>query len=64
MENAEAQSTRRSRSKERGSKEGPAYQKVAEKAVYKEADFKAENGPSVSMTVVGETVSFEQHFHF
>jgi hypothetical protein len=64
MENGNTDGNRRSRSKEREDKEGPAYRKVAEKAVYKEADYKSENGPSVSMTVVGETVSFEQHFHF
>lgn len=67
MENADArqESSRRrdsSRSKERS--EGSSYKDVATKAVYKEADIKEASGPAVSMTVVGETVTFTQHFHF
>lgn len=64
MENPDArpESRRRERSKERS--EGPAYKDVSTKAVYKEADLKADAGPAVSMTVVGETVTFTQHFHF
>jgi len=67
MENVESRqetSRRRdaSRSKERS--EGPAYKDVATKAVYKEADYKESSGPAVSMTVVGESVTMTQHFHF
>lgn len=64
MENVDTRqdSRRRERSKERT--EGPAYKDVATKAVYKEADIKEASGPAVSMTVVGETVTFTQHFHF
>ncbi len=64
VDNRQETSRRRdtSRSKERS--EGPAYKDVATKAVYKEADLKESSGPAVSMTVVGETVTFTQHFHF
>jgi len=67
MENADTNNrsaARRDRSKVRERSEGPAYEQVANKAVYKEADIKADSTPSVSMTVVGETVTFTQHFHF
>lgn len=53
---------KRDRSSQRS--EGPAYEQVANKAVYKEADHKTDSAPSVSMTVVGEKVEFVQHFHF
>lgn len=55
---------RRDRSQPKERSEGSAYEKVATKAVYQEADHKKESGPAVSMTVVGETVTFTQHFHF
>lgn len=65
MENVEvAKSNRRDRSRTAERSEGPAYKDVATKAVYKEADVKTDAGPAVSMTVVGETVTFTQHFHF
>jgi len=67
MENDEAQSrlSRKSdHSQERGRSGGPAYKPVAEKAVYKETDYKIQTQPSVSTTVVGETVTYTQHFHF
>jgi len=60
-ENPEAQ--RRGRSKERRS-EGTSYVDVARTAVFKESDVKTQTEPAISMTVVGETVTFTQHFHF
>lgn len=68
MENVEHNqdaSRRRGRSQNRS--EGPAYEQVANKAVYKEADYKVDTkgeGPSVSTTVVGENVTFTQNFNF
>lgn len=56
------QSRSERRSRERN--EGGSYKDVASKAVYQEADVKKDMGPSVSMTVVGESVEFTQHFHF
>ena len=53
----------RERSRE-GEASGPAYKEVSRQAVYKEADVKENMGPSVSMTVVGENVTFTQHFNF
>jgi len=67
MENVEARperSRRRDRSTGNDRSEGPAYKDVATKAVYKEADHKEGSEPAISMTVVGETVTFTQHFHF
>lgn len=67
MENVEARqetSRRRENSRNRERSEGPAYKDVATKAVYKEADIKEASGPAVSMTVVGESVTMTQHFHF
>jgi len=55
---------KRERSRNRDRSEGQPYEQVANKAVYKEADFKTDSGPAVSMTVVGETVNFTQHFNF
>lgn len=66
MENVDTQprTERRERSRPRERSEGQAYEQVATKAVYKEADVKTNSGPAVSMTVVGERVDFVQHFHF
>jgi hypothetical protein len=55
---------RRERRSSRERMEGSTYKDVASKAVYQEADVKKDMGPSVSMTVVGESVEFTQHFHF
>lgn len=54
----------RSERKSRERPEGGSYKDVAKTAVHKEGDVKADMGPSVSMTVVGEHVEFIQHFHF
>lgn len=67
MENAEFnQETprKRDRSRNKDRSEGPAYEQVAIKAVHREADYKIDSKPSVSTTVVGESVVFTQHFHF
>lgn len=67
MENAkphQEKSRNRDQSRQRERSEGPAYEQVANKAVYKEADYKIDAQPSVSTTVVGENVTFTQHFHF
>jgi len=64
MENQRPPPNSQPRGRSRDKVEGPAYEGVATKAVYKEADVKADSGPAVSMTVVGETVTFTQHFHF
>jgi len=62
--NNQQRATRRERSRETTQQEGPAYLGASKQAISKEADFKQDNGPAVSMTVVGETVTFTQHFHF
>lgn len=41
-----------------------SYADIGKRAVNGEIEVKKDAGPSVSMTVVGETVTFEQHFHF
>lgn len=55
---------RRERRNSRERTEGSTYKDVANKAVYQEGDVKKDMGPSVSMTVVAESVEFTQHFHF
>lgn len=55
---------RRERSRDTSNQEGPAYVGVSRTAIAKENDFKENNGPAVSMTVVGENVTFTQHFNF
>lgn len=40
------------------------YRSVARQAVSSEADVKADSGPAVSNTYVGETVNVENHYHF
>lgn len=68
MENVEHnQETSRRRERSRNRSEGPAYEQVANKAVYKEADYKVDmkgESPSVSTTVAGENVTFTQNFNF
>jgi len=44
--------------------EGGSYQATADRAVNREAGVKADMGPSVSMTIVGEKNEVTQHFHF
>lgn len=53
----------RSADRKEGS-EGGTHRDVARKAVASEAAVKTNMGPSVSMTVVGETVTFTQNFNF
>ncbi len=40
------------------------YRSVARQAVSGETDVKLDAGPAVSFTVVGENVTFTQHFNF
>jgi len=40
------------------------YRSVARQAVQGETDVKLDAGPAVSFTVVGENVTFTQHFNF
>ncbi len=65
MENTENVRDRRDRRRESSERrqEG-GYIDVSKAAVRKEGDVKQDMGPSVSMTVVGETVNFTQHFNF
>lgn len=55
---------RRERSRETDKSEGSIAKDVGRQAVYKEGDVKENMGPSVSMTTVGNDVTFTQHFHF
>lgn len=40
------------------------YRSVARQAVSAESEVKLDSGPAVSFTVVGENVTFTQHFNF
>lgn len=55
---------KRSREYSRDRQQEGGYKEISKAAVRKEGDVKQDMGPSVSMTVVGETVEFTQHFHF
>nr|UHS72385.1 MAG: hypothetical protein 2 [Betanecrovirus sp.] len=65
MENQQQQYQQesRGRSVERR-KEGIIGSKAGTQAIAREAGVKENSAPAVSMTVVGEQVTFTQHFHF
>ncbi len=63
MDQQAQQQPKRERSRDRR-QEGSLAKEAGKQAVYKEGDVKEAMGPSVSMTVVGEEVTFTQHFHF
>lgn len=55
----------RARSREtRDRTEGSLAREAGKQAVHKEGDVKQDMGPSVSMTVVGNDVTFTQNFNF
>lgn len=65
MENPEnVRGSKRSRSDSVVRQKEGSYKEISKAAVRKEGDVKEAMGPSVSMTVVGEEVTFTQHFHF